>query len=129
MDATQINLLLQDWSFLARDDQLPPPEPWQVWLFLAGRGAGKTRAGAEYTRQMVRMGRGRIGLIGPTAGDVRDVMVEGSSGLLSVSWDDDYDYKGRYVGKPIYEPSKKARLVLVPSTRAMRCATAMAASL
>jgi phage terminase large subunit-like protein len=32
----------------------PPPEPWQIWLFMAGRGAGKTRTGAEYTRYKIR---------------------------------------------------------------------------
>jgi phage terminase large subunit-like protein len=68
---------------------------------------GKTRTGAEYTRYMVRMGHGRVGLIAPTAGDARDVMVEGSSGLLSVSSKDDRDYNNNYVGIPIYEPSKR----------------------
>jgi phage terminase large subunit-like protein len=55
----------------------------------------------------VRNGYGRIALIAPTAGDARDVMVEGSSGLLWVSWEDDRDWKGNYVGRPIYEPSKR----------------------
>ena len=54
LKAKQINLLLQSWSWLARDEQRPPPEPWQIWLFMAGRGAGKTRTGAEYTRYKIR---------------------------------------------------------------------------
>jgi phage terminase large subunit-like protein len=56
---------------------------------------------------MVKAGHGRIAFIGPTAGDCRDVMVEGSSGILPVSWKDDRDYKNNYVGTPIYEPSKR----------------------
>jgi phage terminase large subunit-like protein len=67
-------------------EQLPPPQPWQVWMFLAGRGAGKTRSGSEWIRENVRQGVKRIGLIAPTAGDSRDVMVEGSSGILEVCW-------------------------------------------
>lgn len=35
---------LHDWSFLARDEQLPPPGEWTHWLYLAGRGAGKALA-------------------------------------------------------------------------------------
>lgn len=68
-------------------------------LWMAGRGFGKTRIGAEGTRFMVQSGRaGRIGLIGRTAADVRDVMLEGESGLLNVfpKWD-----------KPRYIPSKR----------------------
>jgi len=42
--------LYHDWSFWARPDQAPPPGGWIVWLILAGRGAGKTRAGAEAVR-------------------------------------------------------------------------------
>jgi phage terminase large subunit-like protein len=107
MSVTAKNILRRSWSFLARDDQRPPPEPWQIWLFMAGRGSGKTRTGAEYTRARVKAGCRRLGLIAPTAGDCRDVMVEGSSGILAVSSKDDLDHKGNYVGIPIYEPSKR----------------------
>jgi phage terminase large subunit-like protein len=58
---------------------------WRIWLFLGGRGAGKTRAGAEWLATLVAEGRAaRIGLIGATMRDVRAVMVEGESGLLNV---------------------------------------------
>jgi phage terminase large subunit-like protein len=78
-------VLGQDWRFWARDAQLPPDGNWRIWLFLGGRGAGKTRSGAEWIAQQVRSGRmARIGLIGATHADARAVMVEGESGLLNV---------------------------------------------
>src|SRR5205807_8285450 len=73
------------WSEWARPSQLPPPGDWRVWLLLAGRGFGKTRAGAEYVRARVKAGAHRIALVGPTAEDTRDVMGEGDSGRLGVS--------------------------------------------
>lgn len=88
-----------DWAFWARDAQLPPPGDWFVWLMLAGRGFGKTRAGAEYVIERARQGYGPIALIGETAADVRDVMVEvGDSSILKISPDD---------FRPQYEPSKR----------------------
>jgi phage terminase large subunit-like protein len=73
------------WPYQARDAQLPPAGNWRIWLFLGGRGAGKTRAGAEWVAQRVAEGAAaRIGLIGATMRDVRAVMVEGESGLLNV---------------------------------------------
>jgi phage terminase large subunit-like protein len=73
------------WRFWARDEQLAPEGDWRIWLFLGGRGAGKTRAGAEWIAEEVRSGRmRRIGLIGATMRDARAVMVEGQSGLLAV---------------------------------------------
>lgn len=78
--------ILYDWRVWGRPKQLPPPLPWRIWLILAGRGFGKTRTGAEWTRYKVESGQaGRIALVGPTAADVRDVMVEGESGILAIS--------------------------------------------
>ncbi len=87
------------WPLWARSSQLPPPGDWQYWMFMAGRGAGKTRAGAEWVRDQVeKHGCRRIALIAPTAADARDVMICGISGLLAVCppWN-----------RPIYEPSKR----------------------
>lgn len=103
----EIDDLLHDWAFFARPDQLPPPGDWRTWLLLAGRGAGKTRSGAEWVRSRVKAGCGRLALIAPTAADARDVMVEGESGLLSVSWEGDRTVKGAVMGRPTYEPSKR----------------------
>ena len=73
------------WSLWARNEQLPPPGDWRVWLILAGRAFGKTRAGAEWVRMIARTDPdARIALIGASLGDARAVMVEGESGLLSV---------------------------------------------
>ena len=90
--------LNHDWSFWARDTQLPPAGDWRFWLVLAGRGFGKSRTGAEWIRARALARRRRIALVAPTAADARDVMLEGESGILSVSppWE-----------RPHYEPSKR----------------------
>ena len=65
---------------------MPPRGDWDIWLYLGGRGAGKTRAGAEWVAEHVREAKAkRIGLIAATHSEARAVMVEGESGLLSVS--------------------------------------------
>lgn len=77
-------LLCDDWRFWARDEQLAPDGRWRMWLFLGGRGSGKTRAGAEWIADGIRRGKmRRVGLIGATYHDARSVMIEGESGLLS----------------------------------------------
>jgi phage terminase large subunit-like protein len=91
--------LLYDWPFWARPNQLPPAGDWRIWLLLAGRGFGKTRTGAEMIRaRAIAQKARRLALVGPTAGDARDVMVEGESGILAISppWE-----------RPRYEPSKR----------------------
>jgi phage terminase large subunit-like protein len=76
------------WELWAHDAQLPPEGDWRTWLFMGGRGAGKTRAGAEWVRGLVEQGEARrIALVGPTLHDVREVMIEGPSGILAVSPD------------------------------------------
>lgn len=103
----QCEALLHDWRFLAREPQLAPEGDWLTWLILAGRGFGKTRTGAEWTREQIKAGAKRIHLIAPTASDARDVMVEGESGLLSVCWAGDKTVTGEMLGRPSYEPSKR----------------------
>ncbi len=91
-----ILFLARDWMVWARDDQLPPVTtpaglPWRTWLILGGRGAGKTRSGAEWIRAqalglapLASEPAPRIALVGETLSDVRRVMVEGISGLLAI---------------------------------------------
>ena len=89
---------LPQWAELAREEQKPPGGDWSTWLYMAGRGAGKTRAGSEWVHQQVRDGARRIALVGATAADCRDVMVEGESGLLATASPMDM---------PLYEPSRR----------------------
>ncbi len=87
--ADDILKLRTDWPFWRRDDQAPPAGDWRVWLVLAGRGFGKTRMGAEWIRAQAEAdGTLRIALVGATLSEVRQIMVEGESGLLAVSPDD-----------------------------------------
>jgi phage terminase large subunit-like protein len=79
------------WTFWAHPaHQLPPPDPWRVWVILGGRGSGKTRAGAEWIRSRVEGATPddpgparRVALVGETIEEVRRVMVLGESGLLA----------------------------------------------
>jgi phage terminase large subunit-like protein len=68
----------------ARGDQHPPRTPWDIWIELSGRGAGKTRSGAEWTHRVAEKPV-RIALVSPTATDCRDILVEGESGLLATA--------------------------------------------
>jgi predicted phage terminase large subunit-like protein len=99
MFARLASALETDWRTVARPNQLPPDWEWRFWLVLAGRGWGKTRSGAEWVRSLVENNRAkRIALVAPTAADVRDVIVEGQSGILAISssW-----------CRPTYEPSRR----------------------
>ena len=97
----ELNNLLETinyrWSIQARSKQRLPPGNWNTWLIKAGRGFGKTRCGVEAVREW-KENNPLIGFIGATASDVRDIMIEGESGILAKSppWD-----------RPHYEPSKK----------------------
>jgi len=95
----QASELLYEWQFWARPNQLAPEGDWTAWVVLAGRGFGKSRSGAEWVRsQIENTGVMRAALVARTAADVRDVMVEGESGILAVCppWN-----------RPKYEPSKR----------------------
>ena len=87
-------LLALPWifEFWALPHQLPPVGAWKTWVIMGGRGAGKTRAGAEWVRAQVEgagpLDRGiakRVALVGETVDQVREVMVFGESGLLACS--------------------------------------------
>lgn len=87
------------WTSAARKAQTPPQGDWRVWLIMAGRGFGKTRAAAEWIDAEARARpRIRIALVGATIDDVRQVMIEGESGLLSCARDRP---------APIWNPSLK----------------------
>ncbi len=97
--------MLYHWPFWARKDQLPPSGNWNSWLLLGGRGAGKTRAGAEWVRGLMEgktpLSKGKltqIALIGETHADIREVMVEGPSGLIQIAPREK---------RPVYNASRK----------------------
>ncbi len=97
--ATDAQALQYYWPFWARPEQLEPPGEWSYWLLQTGRGFGKTRTAAETVRTWVREQRYKLlHLIGPTAADVRDTMIEGPAGILAVSPDGE---------RPDYESSKR----------------------
>ena len=80
------------FEFWAMPHQLPPEGGWRSWVIMGGRGAGKTRAGAEWVRAQVEGARARdpgraqrVALVGETYDQVRDVMVFGESGILACS--------------------------------------------
>lgn len=74
------------WRSVARDSQLAPPGDWRNWLIMAGRGFGKTRAGAEWVLEIAdSCPDARIALVGASLAEVRAIMVEGESGLLACS--------------------------------------------
>lgn len=101
LDGMDQEELIWDWSFWSRPEQRPPAGvDWNVWLFMAGRGAGKTRSAAEWIREKARTSTVplRFGLIARTAADVRDVIVEGDSGILAVTPPSE---------RPEYQPSKR----------------------
>ena len=88
------------WIEIAHPAQLPPAGAWSTWLFQGGRGAGKTRAGAEWLAARAEAAPGLFALIGPTQHDVREVMVDGPSGLRRLP--------GREI--PWYERSRRRLL-------------------
>ena len=106
LSATELNALHYDFELWARDDQLPPIESqgggtWTSWILLGGRGAGKTRAGAEWVRSLVREpggGEARIAFVAENFAEARSVMVEGVSGLLAVHPPEE---------RPCFEPSRR----------------------
>ena len=92
--------MINDWPLWARDDQLAPHADWRVWLLLGGRGAGKTRTGAEWVRYAMRYAGHelRVALVAPSLHEGRAVMIEGNSGLLAVHADRE---------RPRYFPSRR----------------------
>jgi len=96
-----LHLVSNPFLITAREAQRAPlAQDWRTWLFMGGRGAGKTRAGAEWLRySMIHGGCRRAALVGPTLLDVREVMIEGPSGLRAITPEAE--------DKPVYEVSRR----------------------
>jgi phage terminase large subunit-like protein len=90
--------LEKDYRARARPSQLPPSWQWLVWLILTGRGWGKTWTASSWTNEVAMASVSRIALIGATASDARDTMIEGETGILRTApaW-----------FQPVYEPSRR----------------------
>lgn len=103
LDPDEMEFLLHSWDFLARDNQLPPAE-WgkegcYIWNLRCGRGYGKTRTAGETFKGKIQIGGYKYtSLCGATAEEVRDIMVNGESGLMNC---------GDIHFKPIYKPAIK----------------------
>lgn len=97
MDQAERNSFDYMWEYRARREQLPPAGDWRVWMIMAGRGFGKTRAGAEWVRMIADdHPEARIALISSSLAEARAVMIEGESGLMAI-----VDPARR----PVFEPS------------------------
>lgn len=82
--------LIERWQGWAQAGQCEPPGDWRIWMIRAGRGFGKTRAGAEWISEWARMlPEARIALVAANDADGRRVMIEGPSGLLAVARSDE----------------------------------------
>jgi len=80
----------EHWPAWVREGQAPLGDDWTVWVIMAGRGFGKTRAGAEWVSQRAReIPEARIALVAATPDEARRVMVEGPSGLLACALSDE----------------------------------------
>jgi len=79
-----------EWPEWAHGGQLPAHDDWHVWVMLAGRGFGKTRAGAEWISAKARETPGAsIALVAATPAEARRVMIEGRGGLFAAARDGD----------------------------------------
>ena len=91
LDRRQLRIFLREFVLLSHEHQFAAHDNWTTWLMLCGRGAGKTRAGAEWVRAMAGGIKPytdepvkQIALVGETEHDAREVMIEGVSGILSL---------------------------------------------
>ncbi len=90
--SAQIRTLIEHWACRSRPEQRAPKGDWATWLIMAGRGFGKTRAGAEWVQAHARVSgrfgrpsKKRIALVAATMDEARSVMVQGPSGLIAIA--------------------------------------------
>jgi len=93
-----VHTVIEEWWWQARGGQIEPPGDWRIWSIVAGRGFGKTRAGAEWVWARAREHPGaRIALVSASFDEVGRYQVEGEGGLLAVARGDE---------APRWKPSK-----------------------
>ncbi|MEO0588996.1 MAG: terminase family protein [Pseudomonadota bacterium] len=97
LDQNERNEFDYHWEMMARPAQLAPGGEWRIWMIMAGRGFGKTRAGSEWVRQIAETEpEARIALVSSSLAEARSVMVEGESGILACLPPE---------RRPVFEPS------------------------
>ncbi|MEO1649068.1 MAG: terminase family protein [Pseudomonadota bacterium] len=97
LNQTERNEFAYHWNFQARPSQLEPDGTWRIWMIMAGRGFGKTRAGSEWVRKIAEEhSEARIALVSSSLNETRSVMIEGESGILACSPPD---------RRPVFEPA------------------------
>ncbi|WP_249340997.1 MULTISPECIES: terminase family protein [unclassified Sphingomonas] len=109
------------WWQWAHQGQFEPEGDWRIWLIRAGRGFGKTRAGAEWVHARARADPdARIALVGGNVEDVRHVMIEGSSGLLAAAREDEEMIWVRSSGELRFPSGARARIYSAAAAEGLR---------
>lgn len=97
-----------EWWYTSRPEQVPPPGDWMIALYMAGRGAGKSRSGSEWlAEQVIKYPHDRHGvgtewaIIAETLSDARLICLEGPSGLLNVLNRREIKYQYKKSPKPM----------------------------
>jgi phage terminase large subunit-like protein len=107
LDPKKADELIHTWKFWARENQIAPDGDWNTWFINAGRGFGKTKAGVEWVRGLVKKGHKRIAAVASTNSDIERVMIKGESGFLNSCWAWDRTTKGVLLGMPEWSPTKR----------------------
>lgn len=109
LSGPQLREYNERWWQWAHGGQREPKGDWRVWMIRAGRGFGKTRAGAEWVSAQARANPGaRIALVGASIAEVHRVMIEGASGLLAVARPDEYLTWHRSAGELAFPSGARA---------------------
>ncbi len=110
-----------DWLLAARPEQLAPDGNWLTWLILAGRGFGKTRAGAEWAKaQGLANENWRIAIVAPTYSDARDTCIEGDSGLINLLPEDCVKVYNRSLGELVLYNDTRFKLFAAETPNRLR---------
>ena len=105
---------MKTWTEIAREKQKLPKGNWSIWLLMTGRGFGKTRTGSENIMQLIMSGKyKRVGLIGKSIQEVKQVMVEGPAGILETTVIKDSNKFKYYRSKRQIEFTNGAKIYLL----------------
>ncbi|NYT42473.1 DNA-packaging protein [Sphingomonas sp. R-74633] len=112
---------VERWWQWAHKGQFEPKGDWRIWLIRAGRGFGKTRAGAEWVHARARANPdARIALVGGNEADVQHVMIEGAGGLLAAAREDEKLVWHRSTGELIFPSGAQAHVYSAGAPEGLR---------